>query len=102
LLLNVPNRIPAKTSDDNKNTDTLIPNAGTANPEININPNAEPARSALYTAEGIDDPCLSVVRSRKRWPVIKAGRNADTIIKINPGTSLWIVIILLYIKPIQM
>jgi hypothetical protein len=47
LFLIVQNRIPTKTSADNKNIETWIPKSGTAKPEIIINPNAEPARSAL-------------------------------------------------------
>jgi hypothetical protein len=47
LFIIVPNRIPPKTSADSKYIETWIPKRGTAKPEIIINPNAEPARSAL-------------------------------------------------------
>ena len=75
---------------DNIKMETLIPNAGTANPDIRINPKAEPARSALYIAEDIIVPSFFMVSSRKICPVSKAGKNAERIIKPTAGTPLFI------------
>jgi hypothetical protein len=47
VLLIVIIRIPIKTRADSKKIEILIPNAGIIMPEINIKPNADPARSAL-------------------------------------------------------
>ena len=89
MFLIVPNRNPAKISDDNKKMEALIPNAGTANPDIRMNPKADPARSALYTAEDVADPSGFIVSSRKRFPVSTEGKNVEKIIKPTAGNPLF-------------
>ena len=79
MFLFVPNTIPAKISPDNRKIEPTIPNKGMVNPDIRINPKAEPVRSALYTLAASDGSSETIVSSLIRCPVISAGINDDSI-----------------------
>jgi hypothetical protein len=51
FLLIDANRKPINIRTGRINSDTLIPRRGTASPENEMNPSADPERSALYTPE---------------------------------------------------
>ena len=62
-------------------------------PEIKIKPNADPARSALYTEGESVNPVVLKVSSRKIRPVINAGKKPDNKITATERNPLFIPII---------